>query len=129
MSKIILTAAVVVCLVLGFLWARSKYTLMRIRVTTPIVRPATLSGKVVTRSGPAAGAQVSLVPQPENKYDLPVIRTNSDANGDFNFPKVYPASYRIFATAPKDGATRSAELTIVLNKGEQKNINMTLDGP
>jgi len=128
-SKIILVGVIIASIVLGILWARSRYTVFKITLTSPVLRPATLAGTVITRSGSAAGVRVSLIPQPENKYDLPVVQTNSDANGDFSFPKVFPAYYRLVATAPGDsGSTKSAEMNIALTEGEQKKVNLNLDG-
>lgn len=128
MTKFIVTGIIIASLVFCFFWRRSKYFLVKIQVTSPILRPAILAGTVVSRSGSAGGVRINLIPQPYNKYDLPVVRTSSDANGDFSFPKVFPASYRLVATAQTDsGATKSAEMNITLAEGEQKKVNLSLD--
>lgn len=128
--KMILGAVIVILVVFAVIWVRSRYTVVRIHLTSPILRPATLSGAVVSAPGAVNGVIVELIPQPENQYkDIRVRRTTTDENGNFSLSKLFPGSYRVIATAPTvNGISgRTVEMPITLSEGEQKQIRLQLD--
>ena len=79
---------------------------------------ATISGRVVLKGEPAAGASVGLQPQQTSPGGAPVFpdrskysRTKTDAEGRFSFSSLNAGQYRIVALAPGFVSADDSQLT------------------
>jgi protocatechuate 3,4-dioxygenase beta subunit len=91
---------------------------------------AQLEGSADTGDGPAIGAHVRVVPEPETAYNRSLLRTvSTDQTGHFSLTGLAPGTYRVLArctNASTGGILRSEPQIITLSEHEHKTVQLTI---